>query len=382
MRYLIPFLILIVLFSCKKKQENQMAGALPYLVEELQPENVTTYIEYPVNIEGILDIEIRPQVEGYISEVIATEGEIVKKGDVLFKLSTPLLLQQVEAALALVKAAESNEKVALIEVEKLEPLVEKDIISRVQLNTAISNYEAAKSQLNQALANYHQAKENLDFSIIKSPIDGVLGNFPYRIGSLVGRGEVDPLTVVSDIDSLRVIFTINEKDLLQLRNKFPAKDYEELLQKLPEVDLLLADGNKFKEQGEIITIGGQINQETGGVEVKALFVNKDHILKSGSSGKIQMPIQQDSILLVPQIATYDLQNKTFVYVVEKDDTVNPVAITTNDVYGDYYIVTNGLNKGDIIVLENVSKLHKGMKIMPVTKSEEEKLEKKENTKPQ
>ncbi|WP_196885544.1 efflux RND transporter periplasmic adaptor subunit [Aureivirga sp. CE67] len=372
MKNFIYLLFFCALFSCKKKDKQQAPSVLPFPVQEMKSENVTTFIEYPVNIEGILDVDIRPQVEGYISEVVALEGQNVKKDAILFKLSTPLLKQQVEAALALVKVAESNERKAIIDVEKLEPLVEKNIISQVQLNTAISNYEAVKSQLNQARANYKQAKDNLDFSVIRSPIDGVVGVFPYRVGSLVGANETNPLTVVSDIDSLRVVFTINEKDLLKLRRAFTTDDYEDLLPKLPKLNLILADGSKFNQEGEIITIGGQINQQTGGVEMKALFLNKDKIVKSGASGKIRMPIQQDSVLLVPQIATYDLQNKKFVYVVGKDDTVSPVAVTTSEQYGDFYIVTKGLDEGQKIVIENVSKLKKGQKIIPVSKNAQQK----------
>jgi len=355
----------IGLASCNSPANQQMGrGPMPFPVRTVEKTNVTVYNEYAANIEGEENIEIRAKVDGFIDKIYIDEGSEVKKGQLLFKLSAETLNQQVNAASANVEVAKAQVVSAQVEVDKVRPLVQKNIISAVQLKTAESSLNAAKAQLIAAQADYLNAKENLDYTFIKSPVDGIIGSIPYRIGSLVGRSEAKPLTTVSNISNVYAYFTLNEKQLLQFNRQLNGESVKEKIKSLPAVELILADGSVYDHKGRIETINGMVNPRTGSISYRAIFPNPSNLLRSGISGKVKVPSQENNALLLPQKSTYELQGKRFVYVVDKDNKVKLKAIDISRSVNQNYIVTNGLEAGQVFVADGLIKLREGMQIIP------------------
>ena len=358
-------ILLLGFTSCKNGNQPQAGHSpMPFPVQTVEKSNVTTYTEYAANIEGVQNIEIRPKVDGFIDRIYVDEGAEVKKGQLLFKLSAETLNQQVNAAKANISVAEAQVVSAQVEVDKITPLVEKNIVSSVQLKTAKSNLNAANAQLAAAKANYQNAKENLDYTIIKSPVDGMIGSIPYKVGSLVGRTETNPLTTVSNIKNVYAYFTLNEKQLLQFNRQLNGSSVEEKIEQMPEVELVLADGTIYDEKGRIETINGMVNPRTGSISYRAIFPNTNHLLRSGISGKVKMPSDVNNIVLLPQQATFELQGKKFVYLVNKDNKVQSKEVIVSNTTDTHFIVKNGVQAGQKFVVDGLIKLREGMEIIP------------------
>ncbi|WP_321308467.1 efflux RND transporter periplasmic adaptor subunit [Marinifilum fragile] len=365
--YLFAGIIILLLgfTSCKKGNQAQAGhGPMPFPVQTVEKSNVTTYNEYAANIEGMQNIEIRPKVDGFIDEIYIDEGDQVTKGQLLFKLSAETLSQQVKAAKANIKVAEAQVFSAQVEVDKITPLVEKNIISSIQLKTAKSNLNAAKAQLAAAKAQYQNAKENLDYTMIKSPVDGIIGSLPYKVGSLVGRTEAKPLTTVSNIKNVYAYFTLNEKQLLQFNRQLNGNTANEKIKKMPEVELVLADGSLYDFKGKIETINGMVNPRTGSISYRAIFPNPNNLLRSGISGKVKMPSNMNDIVLLPQKATYELQGKKFVYLVGKENKVESKEVIIANTIDNHFVVKAGVNPGEQYVIDGLIKLRDGMQIIP------------------
>ncbi|SIP99300.1 efflux RND transporter periplasmic adaptor subunit [Maribacter ulvicola] len=349
----------LVLSSCFGTSENPAPGASapppPSLeVGTLKPETITIYNEFSTTLEGKQNVEIRPKVSGFVQEVYVEEGQKIKKGQLLFKLETQTLTQDANAAKASVNVAQ-------VEVNKLKPLVDKGIISKVQLETA-------KAQLAQAKAGYESVASNIGYSRITSPVDGYIGEIPFKVGALVSSNMTMPLTTVSDISEVRAYFSLNEKELLKFKESMPRNENNQMdLEKAPKVTLVMINGEEYDKPGKIAMINTIINSSTGSVTARADFENKNNLLSSGSTGKIKLPTVYENVFEIPQTATIDLQGKKLVYILKPDNTVStiPIKITANTQKG--FLVQNGLEPGTSIVLEGVSKLKDGMTINPVKK---------------
>ncbi|MBU2948452.1 efflux RND transporter periplasmic adaptor subunit [Zobellia uliginosa] len=346
----------LLLSSCFGTTPTAPAGATapppPSLqVGELKKQDLTVYNEFSTTLEGKQNVEIWPKVSGFIQKVYVEEGQKIKKGQPLFKLETQTLNQDANAAKASVN-------VAKVEVNKLKPLVEKGIISEVQLETA-------KAQLAQAQANYQSVASNIGYSRITSPVDGYIGEIPFKTGALVSSNMGKPLTTVSDVSQVRAYFSLNEKELLKLKESMPKNDKNIMdLEKAPKVTLVMINGKEYPEAGKIAMINTIINSTTGSVTARADFDNKNNLLSSGSTGKIKIPTVYESAYEIPQTATIDLQGKKLIYVVKDDNTVTtmPIDIIANTPQG--FIVEKGIDEGTTIVLEGVTKIKDGMAINP------------------
>lgn len=349
-------ILAIVLVSCGKKEEQQMPpqGPAPFPVETVEKQDATIYEEYTANLEGQQNVEIRPKVNGFIQKIYVDEGQMVKKGQLLFKLETQTLNQDASASKAMVQAAQ-------VEVDRLKPLVDRKIISNVQLETA-------KAKLAQAKSAYGSIAANIGYGTITSPVNGVVGSLPYREGSLVSATSEMPLTTVSDSKVMRAYFTMNEKQLLSFNRIFKGSNTVEKLKNVPEVSLLLVDDSEYNIKGEIVTINGLVNPQTGTTDFRAEFNNPEGLLRSGSTGIIRLPIVQKDVIVVPQNAVFEVQGKQLIYIVGKDNKVKSTIITTNGVSGMNFIVTDGLSEGDVIVVEGASKLKDDMEIVPQGKT--------------
>jgi len=346
--------ILLLFSSCgddKNAQQAQMAQQAPTLpVVTIPTKTVTAYTTYPASIEGIVNSQVQAKISGYITDVLVDEGQKVKKGQTLFRLETQTLNQDAAAARANVNAAQ-------VEVDKLKPLVEKNIISNVQLETANAKLQQAKSAYNSIAAN-------IDYGNIKSPVDGYVGSINLRKGALVSPSSQIPLTTVADISKVYAYFSMNEKEYLDFILNAEGKDIEEKIKKLPKVQLLLANGSLYEEEGTIETINSQVNSNTGSISFRAVFNNPSRILTNGNSGKIQIPKVFTDAVVVPQESSYEQQGSIYVYKVGKDSMTTSTKIEKIAEVGNLYVITSGLQKGDKIVAKGANKLRGNSKINP------------------
>ncbi|MEY8868354.1 efflux RND transporter periplasmic adaptor subunit [Meridianimaribacter flavus] len=341
----------LVFTGCKQEQQQtqQQAQALPFTVTEVPQKSATAYTTYPTTIEGTINSEVRAKVSGYIQKVLVDEGQQVKKGQALFKLETQSLSQDAEAAKASVNVAQ-------VEVDKLKPLVEKNIISSVQLETAKANLAQAKSAYNSIVAN-------IGYATVVSPVDGYVGAIPYREGSLVSATSAKPLTTVASIEKVYAYFSMNETEYLNFLQQTEGKTLQDKINNFPKVELLLANGQTYNQQGIIQTVTGQIDANTGTVSFRAIFENPNLLLTNGNSGTIEIPKHYENVAVVPQTATFEQQGQTFVYKVENNTTVS-TPISIQDKTNELYIVNSGVQKGDVIVVKGIGKLRNRTPIQP------------------
>ncbi|HVX50253.1 MAG TPA: efflux RND transporter periplasmic adaptor subunit [Chitinophagaceae bacterium] len=336
-----------------------------YKVLTVQPRQVKVNADFPATIQGQQVIEIRPKVDGYIEQIYVSEGAAVKKGQLLFKINNPQYDQDVITATASIKSAEADVDAAKMQVEKVRPLVEKDIVSKYELESAQYTLRAKEAALAQAKASLANAQTNVGYTTLRAPADGVIGLIPYKVGALVNSSSTDPLTTLSNIDKIWAYYSLNEKQLLHFLANVPGATTQQKVNNLPPATLLLADGTEYPEKGKVEIASGIISTETGSVTFKGIFANPLAIIHSGASATVRIPTTVDSALVIPQGATYELQDKRLVYVVDKDNQVNSVAITSipSD-NGQYFIVTNGLKPGDAVVIEGLIGLRDKTKIIP------------------
>lgn len=345
-------LVSILLIACGENQQQaqRQRGPMPLPVVEIPSRTVTGFTEYPVSIQGIVNSDVRAKVSGYITDVLVDEGEKVAKGQLLFKLETQALSQDAEAAKANVKAAQ-------VGVDQLKPLVEKNIISEVQLQTA-------KAKLAQAKASYQSIVANIGYANIKSPIDGYIGAIPYRKGSLISPSSPKPMTTVSKTGKVYAYFAMNEADYLDFLLNTEGDGLQEKIENFPPVKLRLANGKLYEKEGKIETVTAQVDPSTGTVSFRAVFPNPEHLLANGSSAMILIPRKYENVPVVPEQSTYELQGKVYVYKVQGDTLANPVVIEVKDRIQNLIITGNGLKPGDKIVAQGVGKLRGPTPIEP------------------
>ncbi len=335
----------ILLTSCNDDKGNQGQfgqQALPFPVITVPSETITAYDTYPTSLEGIINSQVYAKTSGYITDVLVDEGQKVKRGQTLFRLETESLSQDAAAAKANVNAAQ-------VEVDKLIPLVEKNIISSVQLETA-------KAKLAQAQSSYNSVVANIGYATIKSPVDGYVGAINLREGSLVSPSSPTPLTTVVDIDKVYAFFSLNEKQYLDFIQNSEGENIEEKIKNMPKVRLLLANGQLYTNEGTIETINSQINAATGTVSFRAIFDNPNRLLSSGSSGQIQIPRVYENATLVPAVSTFERQGITYAYRVQGDTLAIPSSIDILDRVDNLLIVGEGVSPGEKIVARGVDKL--------------------------
>ncbi|MGR7812599.1 efflux RND transporter periplasmic adaptor subunit [Lacinutrix undariae] len=344
--------VFFLVISCGNKEQAAAPQAPPAAipVTQLQAKTVTGYTEYPATIEGIVNSDVRAKTSGYVEKVYVDEGQKVRKGQVLFKLETQSLSQDAGAAKARVNVAQ-------VEVDKLIPLVEKNIISAVQLETA-------KANLAQAKANYSGVSANVGYATIKSPIDGYVGAINFREGALISPSDVSPLTTVSEISQVYAFFSFNEAQYINLLQNAEGKTKAERIKNSPDLSLILANGKMYSEKGRIQTSTGQINQSTGTIAIRAAFDNPKEILTNGNSGKIRLPIEYKDAIVVPQSATFEQQKDIVIYTLGEDNKIKATLIKIAGVVGNLYVVESGLKLGDKIIITGVNKLRNGATISP------------------
>lgn len=351
--------------SCGEKKEEAPQKLIgTYKVVGLERTNTTLLAEYPASLEGIMDIDIRPKIDGYIDQILVDEGQEVKKGDVLFRISNPQFSQDMQSLAASVAAAESAVATAELQVTKTRPLVEQGIISAFELKNVELALQARKADLQRAKAQYSNAVTNVGYTTIKSPVNGVVGTIPYRIGSYVNSATAQPLTRVSDISTIYAYFSISEKQQLDIVSEIEGKTFQEKIDKIPSVNLVLSNGQLYDQKGKIQTFSGQVNIQTGAFNVRASFPNPERLLHSGNSATLQVPTHLENVILIPQKATVELQDKRMAYVFT-DNKVKAVPVKVRAVPGGkFFVVDEGLSEKDQLIIEGIGILTEGTEIKP------------------
>lgn len=353
--------VCLSLLSCKKEEKQDQGLALP--VKTIQKDSAVTTFEYLGAIEGKVNVEVQSQVEGILDKIFVDEGEFVYAGQPLFKINELPYKEQVKNAHANVEVEKARLNNAQIELDRVQLLVDNDVISDVQLKTAKGNYDIARASLARAQALEATSQINLGFTTLKAPVSGYIGRIPKRIGNLVTKSDKTPLTVLSDIENVFVYFAMSEADYLYFKKMSQDSTAKRMN---PKVKLVLADGSIYEHSGIIDADAGQIDRSTGAISLRATFVNPNKLLRSGNSGKILMEQVHPNVLLIPQVATSVIQDKTFVFKLKDDNTVERVVINIEGKSGKNYIVSEtNLKENDKIVIAGIDKLTEGVKINPM-----------------
>lgn len=355
----------VMLTSCGSKSNKMGEASNDFAVETIQTTTADLKTSYPATIKGMQDIEIRPKVSGYLVKLLVDEGATVRKGQPLFLIDSEQYRATVKAAKAQIRVCRANIATQKLTVDNKRMLFKQNIISSYDLKMAENTLASYEAQLAAAEAQLQSAQDNLRWCTVTSPADGVVGSIPYRVGSLVSGQSAEALTTVSNISKMYVYFSMTEKQLLALTRE--AGGVNAAIKKMPAVSLVLSDGTTYSQSGTISTVSGVIDPSTGSVQMRATFDNAQHILRSGGTGSILIPTHASDAIMVPQSATFDVQDKKFVYVVNADKSVATREITVlpqNN--GQTYVVASGLRAGERIVVDGVNQLKNGQKINPIT----------------
>ena len=284
-----------------------------YEVLTIAPTDAQTQSNYSATIRGRQDIDIYPQVSGFISKLNVNEGETVRPGQTLFIIDQVPYQAALRTAEANVDAANAGVATAQLTFDSKKELFAKNVISAYELQTSENALLTAKAQLAQAEAQRVNAANNLSYTVVKSPSHGVVGTLPYRVGALVGPSMPQPLTTVSDNSDMYVYFSMTENQLLDMTRRYGSRS--KALEEMPAIGLILNDKSTYPSQGKIETISGVIDTSTGTVSLRAVFPNKEGLLQSGGAGNEVVPVQKRNCIVVPQAATYEVQDKVFVFKV-------------------------------------------------------------------
>lgn len=355
--------------STEENENTVKPLALPtYLVDTSDAVTIKNYLG---TIEGKVNVEIRPQVEGLLQHIYVDEGDYVEAGQALFQVDASTYQEALNNAIASQNVAKAKLTNAQLEIDRLKPLVDNDVISEVRLRSAQSDYDVAKASLDQASAAVRSAAINEGFTIIKAPVSGYIGRIPKRIGNLVSKSDKEPLTVLSDVQDVYVYFSMNESDFLYF-SKIKAKEDSVLGVDrktngliFPDATLIMADGEEYPLKGKVDAVNGQVDRMTGAISLRASFPNVNNMLRSGSTGTLKISEVKKSVIQIPQIATSELQDKIFVYVLDAQNKVQRRVIKLDGKSKNNYIVSDGLAVGEQILISGLDKITEGSTVVPI-----------------
>lgn len=355
-------LCLLFFSACKQTPQSMTGGN--YKTTAVSRGNLTLEQSYTAVINGRQSVEVRPQVSGTITDVCITEGAKVKKGQTLFIIDQVPYEAALQTAIANVKSAQAAVATARLTVESKEELFREKVVSDFDLQTAKNSLLEAEAALAQAKAQEVSARNDLSYTVVKSPVDGVTSMLPYRVGALVSSSITTPLVTVSDDEEMYVYFSMTENQILSLTREYG--NLEEALRQMPEMELQLSDGRMYGHKGKMDAVSGVIDTGTGAVSVRATFLNPERMLRNGSSGVVIFPYSKENALIIPQEATFEIQDKVFVYkVIDGKATSAQVQIFPIN-NGKEYIVEEGLDEGDIIIAEGAGLVREGTPVSAST----------------
>ncbi|RYD53305.1 MAG: efflux RND transporter periplasmic adaptor subunit [Sphingobacteriales bacterium] len=366
LRLLVVVLPVLIQSCGGKKEAPKDDTPKNYRVLPVKSGFITLYNDYPATIQGQNVVEIRPKVDGFVEQLYVDEGSVVRKGQRLFSINNPQFQQELLTAQAGVSSIEAQVADARLQVIKTKPLVDEGIISKYQLQSAQLALRAQEAALSQARAAVAVARTNVGYTTITSPVDGVVGLLPLRQGSLVSSTSATPLTTISSTGNVYAYFAQNEKELLEFNRTHSGSTIQQKLASLPPVSLVLADGTLYPQKGRVQTASGLITNGTGSVNFRAVFPNAQGILSSGGSATVRIPQHLENVIIIPQSATYELQDKRLVYVVDAKNKLHSVPVTvTPAANGELFVVNTGLQESDRVVVEGLIGLKDSMTIRPI-----------------
>lgn len=343
--------------ACSQSQQQETTDAGEYNLMTLKPEDKSLSVSYSAVLQGRQDVEVRPQISGTITQVCVEEGARVRKGQVLFVIDQRSYKAALEKATAAVSAAKAALATAEQDLKGKQILHDDKVISDFELQTAKNDYESARAALQQAMADEHSAQTDLSYTEVRSPADGFAGMTSYRVGALVSASQAEPLITVSDNSQMYAYFSMTENQALEMTAQYGSLD--SALLAFPEVSLKQNDGSTYERKGKIDVISGMVDTTTGTVSLRAVFDNSGRKLLSGSSANVVVPYDWKDCIVIPQEATYELQNKIFAFKVVDGKAVSTAieVFAVND--GKAYIVTSGLKAGDVIIAEGAGLIKDG-----------------------
>lgn len=348
----------IMLASCGQTQDKASGNEeATYETLEITLGDRTLTTEYSAAISGVQTVEIRPQVSGMITDILIEEGESVSKGQVLFVIDQTPYKAAYEIAVANVKSAEAALSTAQLILQSNKDLYAQDVVSEFDLMTAQNDLTEAEARLALCKAEEVNASNNLSYTEVRSPVNGVASMIPYRVGALVSSNIAQPLVTVSDDSRVYAYFSMAENQMLDMVQQYGSLN--NAIRQMPEVELIMSNGDRYEHTGKINAISGTISESTGSVSIRAVFNNRNHLLRNGGSGKIVIPVTMTDCIVIPKAATYELQDRIFVYkVVDGKASATEIRVAPQD-NGIEYIVTDGLETGDIIVAEGAGLIKEG-----------------------
>ena len=354
---MVSLCLLMGLFhSCKQSDNQQVMSDETVPVAILQPTTIQFPRSYVADIQAIQFVEVKPKVEGFIQKVLVDEGEKVKKGQPLFQLSSEEYSQTVKEAQANYKQAEAQYDMAAYEVERIDRLVSKQILSKIRLDQAIKEKEVAQMKVEQARAQLQRSQMDYSYTTITSPFDGYIDRIPYKVGSLVNTQSL--LTTVSDISEIFAYYRVNESEYLEFKRR---QISGENIEGANDVELILSDGSIYSHKGRLETVEGDFERGTGSIAFRVRFPNPDGLLKHGVTGKVRMMTTMNNICLVPQKSTFEIQDFTYIYTVDNEGVVKVRSFEPLERYNNYY-VTQDLPVNTAIVYEGVQMMKDGITI--------------------
>ncbi|WP_339925795.1 efflux RND transporter periplasmic adaptor subunit [uncultured Cyclobacterium sp.] len=352
------FIPMVVIFSCNSGNEGgkKAESIKEFPVIEVVASDTIMQRDYVADIKAIQNVELRARVQGFLEKVNVDEGQEVRKGQILFKTNEQEYKAELAKAKANFESAKAEAKVIEFEVGRLKIMVDNNVISESELNLTKAKYDAVIAKIEEAKSAMDNAEVQLSYTNIRAPFDGIIDRIPLRTGSLVEQGSL--FTTVSNITSVHVYFNVSEKEYLEyIKSKDETKDNN-------VVHLVLADGAPYSEEGVIETMQGEFNANTGSIAFRALFPNPSKILKHGATGKIILTNKVSNAIIIPQKAVFEIQDRSFVYVVNKDNVVEMRSIIPRARFSHYYIVESGLEVGEHFVYEGIQNVKDGMTIQP------------------
>ena len=367
-RKILAFIIgAAALAACHQTQVKSTQKENYYETMEVTRSDRTLTTGYSAAISGVQTVEIRPQISGMITDILIEEGESVTKGQVLFVIDQTPYKAAYEIAVANVKSAEAALSTAKLILESNKDLYEQDVVSEFDLMTAQNDLVEAEAKLALCKAEEVNASNNLSYTEVRSPVNGVASMIPYRVGALVNSNIAQPLVTVSDDSRVYAYFSMAENQMLDMVQQYGSLN--NAIRQMPEVELIMSNGDKYEHTGKINAISGTISESTGAVSIRAVFNNRNHLLRNGGSGTIIIPMTLKNCIVIPQAATYELQDRVFVYkVVDGKASATEIHISPQN-NGVEYIVEDGLEVGDVIVAEGAGLIKEGTTIR--SKSEKE-----------
>ena len=360
--------------SCGEEKQQRQQQAADYQTMVVSQKDMVLERQYSARLTGKQIVEVRPQVSGCITRILTGEGEAVKKGQTLFVIDQVPYSAALEVAVATRKSAEARLATAQMNYDNERLLQEGRVVADMSVQTMQNALLEAQAALAQAKAQEVNARNNLSYTEVKSPVSGVASMIPWHVGSLVSSSISEPLVTVADDSEVYVYFSISESQALDLVTQYGS--IEKFIAEAPMVSLRMNNGQLYGEQGRISAVSGTVDDKTGAVALRATFPNAGGLLHHGGSGMVVVPTHRKDCIVIPQEATYELQNRMFVYKVVNGKTkATPITLYPQN-NGKEYIVDEGLQVGDTIIAEGAGLLKEGIEIGGKRKEENGKRKEK------